>query len=302
MQDHIAEGSSRPHSLPVRYGLRLVAATSLVTAALLAITSVAGLAVGVRGLYRPDPATLPAFVGQDAITLVIVLPLLLWSMLAARRGSLHGLLLWSAALFYIAYSYAFYALAPEFNSMYLAYLAIVAMSLYGCLYLVINTDAEAVARRLSPHTPTRPAGAFLMALPSALGLMWIAMIVAHLTNGAVPSRVNQVVWPMDLVVAFPAMFWGGLWLWRRQPLGYMVAAILLIKGALLGVTLVVNTWLASTFWGVAMDPALPIYAFGGLGGLALAVHYLRQLRTWPAANNVAPDTTRAEAVHSGAGS
>jgi hypothetical protein len=43
------------------------------------------------------------------------------------------------------------------------------------------------------------------------------------------------------------------------------------------VTLVVNTWLASTFGGVAPDPAVPVYAIGGLGGVALAAHYLRSL-------------------------
>ena len=104
------------------------------------------------------------------------------------------------------------------------------------------------------------------------------MIVAHLTAGQTPKRVDQVVWPMDLIVAFPAMFWAGLWLWRKQPLGYVAAAVLLVKGGLLGVTLVVNTWITRTFWGAATDPAAPVYALGGLGGLALAAWYLRHLK------------------------
>jgi hypothetical protein len=202
---------------------------------------------------------------------------LLWSTWAARRDSLRGLLLWTAALFYLAYSYAYYVLSPEFNVLYLAYIAIVAMSLYGCLYLLINTDAEAVAARFSASTSVRVVSAFLMTLSIGLGLAWVAMIVSYLTSGATPSRVSLVVWPMDLVVAFPAMFWGGLWLWRRQPLGYAVATVLLVKAGLLGVTLVVNTSLASTFWGVAPDPAVPVYAIGGLGGVALAAQYLRSL-------------------------
>ncbi len=140
-------------------------------------------------------------------------------------------------------------LSPEFNVLYLAYIAVVAMSLYGCLYLLISTDTEAVAARFSARTPVRVASAFLMTLSLGLGLAWVAMIVSPLMSGSTPSRVSQVVWPMDLVVAFPAMFWGGLWLWRRQPLGYAVAVVLLIKAGLLGVTLVVNTWLGSTFWG-----------------------------------------------------
>ena len=275
--------------LPVRAGLGPVVATSLLSAALLAITAVAGLLFGARGLYNPDPARLPTFLGQDGITLAVVLPLLLWSVWAARRGSLRGLLLWTAVLFYVAYSYAYYALDPEFNVLYLVYIAIVAMSLYGCLYLLLSTDVDAVAARFSAHAPIRVAGAFLMALPTGLGLLWVAMIIAHLASGVTPNRVNQVVWPMDLIVAFPAMFWGGLWLWRRQPLGYLVAAVLLIKGGLLGVTLVVNTWLASTFWGVAADPAVPAYAIGGLGGLALAAQYLRHIeQRQPLAPSMAP--------------
>jgi hypothetical protein len=161
-------------ALPVRYGLRLVTATSLVTAVLLACTAAAGLLFGARGLSRPDPATLPTFLGQDAITLVAMLPLLLWSVWAARRGSLRGLLLWAAALFYVAYSYAYYVLNPEFNWLYLAYIGVVAMSLYGCLYLLLAIDAHAVARRFDQGTPVRASGGFLMALALAPGCAWVA--------------------------------------------------------------------------------------------------------------------------------
>jgi hypothetical protein len=223
----------------VRQDVRLVTATSLSAAILLAITAVAGLLFGTRGLYTPDPSTLPTFVGQDAITLIAILPLLLWSVWAARRGSLRGLLLWTAAQFYVAYSYAYYVLNPEFNVLYLAYIAVVAMSLYGCIFLLIAIDADAVAARFSARTPVRMAGAFLMVLPIGLGMAWVAAIVSDLSSGTTPTRVNQVVWPMDLIVAFPAMFWAGLWLWRRRALGYSVAGVLLIKSGLLGVTLAI---------------------------------------------------------------
>jgi hypothetical protein len=260
--------------LPTRHSLRLVTTTSAITAGLLALTSVSGLLFGPRGLYQPDPATLPTFLGQDTVTLLAVLPLLLWSMRATRRGSIRGLLVWTAALFYLGYSYAYFVLNPEFNALYLAYIAIVAMSLFGCVYMLLSIDAPAAAAHFGPRTPVRLPAAFLVLLSLGLGCAWVAMIVSHLVLGAMPNRVNQVVWPMDLIVAFPAMFWGGVWLWRRHPLGYTVATVLLLKGGLLGVTLVVNTWLAATFWGVAIDPAVPIYAIGGLGGLALGVWFL----------------------------
>jgi hypothetical protein len=156
--------------------------------------------------------------------------------------------------------------------------AIVAMSMYGCLHLLLGIDAKSVAERFEPGTPVRAPAGFLMLLSVGLGVAWITMILAHLSTGQVPSRVDQVVWPMDLVVAFPAMFWAGVWLWRRQPLGYVVAAILLVKGDLLGVTLLVNSWIATTFWNAAADPMVRVYALGGCGGLALPRWYLRHVR------------------------
>jgi hypothetical protein len=107
----------------------VVSALSVAIASLLLVTSGAGLLFGTRGLYRPDPATMPTFIGQDALSLVVGLPLLIGSMRLAQRGSLRGLLLWAGALFYFAYSYSYYVLSPEFNALYVAYLAIVSMSL-----------------------------------------------------------------------------------------------------------------------------------------------------------------------------
>jgi hypothetical protein len=88
-----------PDRLPLRFGLQLVTTTSILIGVLLAITAVAGLLFGPRGLYQPDAATLPTFLGQDAITLLAVVPLLLTSIWAARRGCVRGLLLWAAGLF-----------------------------------------------------------------------------------------------------------------------------------------------------------------------------------------------------------
>jgi hypothetical protein len=176
------------------------------------------------------------------------LPLLLWSVWAARRGSLRGLLLWLGALFYFAYSYAYYVLNPEFNALYLAYVAIVSMSGYALLFLLLGTDAEAMRVRFTDRTPTRLVGGFLVVLGALFALQWVSRIVAALGSGTTPTRVERTVWPMDLVIALPAVFWGGVWLWRRQPLGYVVAGVLLLKLALLGLSLVLDTWLV-TLWG-----------------------------------------------------
>jgi hypothetical protein len=251
---------------------------SVLVAALLLVTSLGGLLFGRQGLYTPDPGTLPAFLGQDALSLTVGVPLLLGSVILARRGSLRALLLWLGALFYVAYSYAYYLLNPEFNVLYLADMAIVSMSLYGLLYLLLSVDAEAVRDRLEPRTPVRLVGGFMMVMALVLTVKWVATILAALTNGVTPPHKELVVWPLDLVVALPALFWGGVWLWRRQALGYLVAGLLLVKATAVGATLVVDTWLV-TFWGEPLDTMLPVYALIGVGGLVLTVVYLRSERS-----------------------
>ena len=56
----------------------------------------------------------------------------------------------------------------------------------------------------------------------------------------------------------------------------VVGGLLLLKMALLGLTLVLNSWLV-TRWGRPLDPMVPLYAVVGLGGLAGLVVYLRCL-------------------------
>jgi hypothetical protein len=96
-----------------------------------------------------------------------------------------------------------------------------------------------------------------------------------LVSGTEPAEVQLAVWPMDLVVALPALFWGGIYLWRRDPLGYVAGGIVLLKTAAEGLTLVSQTWATIAMGGPA-DPLAPAYAIVGLGGLALLVAFLRR--------------------------
>ena len=261
---------------PITRGLTVAFVLSDAAAALLMLTSVAGLAFGVHGLYRPDPSTLPTFIGQDLITLFVALPILVGTLWFVQRGSLRALLLWPGMLVYIAYSYAYYLISPEFNPLYLAYIAIVSMSGYAALFLLLSVDPDAVRTRFGATAPVRWAGGFLVFMAILMASKWISAIVGALASGTQPPAKDLGVWPMDLVVAFPAMFWGGIWLWRRQPLGYVVGAVLLVKAASVGLTLVVTSWLV-TWWGQPLDPMLPVYALIGVGGVVLSALYLRSV-------------------------
>ena len=87
----------------------------------------------------PIRKLLPQILGQDLITLVLGVPLLLGCVKLTQKGSLKGVLLWTGLLFYFAYSYYFYVVGVRFNTLFLVYIAIVALSLYGLLALLNST-------------------------------------------------------------------------------------------------------------------------------------------------------------------
>ncbi len=83
--------------------------------------------------------------------------------------------------------------------------------------------------RLATSVPPRIVGGFLAGIALLFTLLWTAMSLAASANGTPLDTVARVVVTMDLTVQLPALFVGGILLWRRRPLGYVVAAGLLLQ-------------------------------------------------------------------------
>jgi len=239
---HIPLVGSPSTSLPVKRDLTLAYALSLVVALVMAGGSAAGFVLGSAGLYGVDPklalgvapstagVLVPGFLAQDAINLVLGLPILLGSLWFARRGSLIGLLLWPGALFYVLYTYALYLIGAPFNTLFLPYVALVAVSAYTTIGIVVSIDGEQVRRRLAGVVPARTVGGILVGL-AFLTLAQDAggAVVTALAGGAPIDPVAHRVWIVDLAVEVPAMLVGGVLLWRRETLGYVAGAGLLLQ-------------------------------------------------------------------------
>jgi hypothetical protein len=174
--------------LPTKDKLTLAYALSGVLTVLLAVSSVAGLLYGSRGLYETYPARLAGLVGQDVITLLVGLPLLFASLWLTGRGSNRGLLVWTGTLFYFAYSYYFYVIGG-FNALFLLYIAIVSTGLYGLLSLLFNIDPAALKARFDPKTPTRFVSGFLVGYSLLFALMWVGL---SLSSAAVGTQLDEV--------------------------------------------------------------------------------------------------------------
>jgi hypothetical protein len=263
--------------LPLRNRLVLAYALSGLLGVLLLISAVAGLLYGSSGLYASYPADLAGLVGQDAVALAIILPLLVLSTWLAARGSLRGLLLWAGVLFWVAYYYFFYVVGG-FNALFLVYIAMFSASLYALLSLLFSIEPDAFKARFDASVPTRLIGGFTIGVALLFALMWVGMVLASLVGGTRPPEVNREVIIIDLTVMLPLLFYGGLRLWQSAPWGYVLGGLLLVKTALSGFTLAFTTALGA-WWAGSVDPfqafLFVLFALMMAGALALLVPYMR---------------------------
>lgn len=266
--------------MPLKNSPTLANALSALLILLLVVSSIVGLLYGAGGFYEPYPASLAGLVGQDGVTLVVGIPLLIASMWLTTRGSVSGLLLWAGALFYFAYSYFFYVVG-SFNALFLIYIGIVSTSFYGLLSLLFAIDPERLRDRFGARTPTRQVGGFLIGISLLFVLMWGGMIITSAVAGTRPDEVLREVVIIDLTVLLPLLFVGGLRLWRREAWGYVLGGLLLVKVLATGSALAFTTALGA-WWAGEINPfdafLFVLFALMAVGALPLLVTYLRSIQ------------------------
>jgi hypothetical protein len=205
---------------------------SLGLALLAAAASIAGLLLMPAGLYGRDPAVVAVFAGQDAANLLVVLPLLLGTLWAARRGSTVGLLLWPGALFSLLYTYALYLVGAPFGALFLLYAVLVPLSAYATIGAAAGIDGDGLRRGLLSRAPSRPVGGVLVGVGLLATVGLLLPVLAALGERAPVDPLLRARWVVDFAVGTPALLLGGVLLWRRAGLGYAVAAaLLLVSGA-----------------------------------------------------------------------
>jgi hypothetical protein len=253
--------------LPINRDLSLAYLASIVVAVVMTIASLAGLIWGTTIYPMTDMKLFPLFVGQDALNLIVGLPLLLGSMWLAHRGSLIGLLLWPGALFYVAYDYGYYVLGAPINWFFLAYIGLVTASMYAALAVVVSIDADMIRERFFGNVPRRAVGGFLAGLAVLFTTLWTALNISALASGTPLDDVARVVTIMDLTLQLPALFVGGILLWRGAPIAYIVAPGLLLQAAaylagLSAITVLQEILIGAPIEPVAVAPGFIVAAVG----------------------------------------
>ncbi|AEG17293.1 hypothetical protein [Methanobacterium paludis] len=216
---------------------KLIYINSIAVALLAVFATTSGLFW--KGLYMHDTVSgVAQMMGQDLITLIVAVPILLGSLYLISRGSLRGYLIWMGTMFYFLYSYASMSFLTSYNQLFLVYVALFSISLYAFIYGLLSMDVKTIKKSVSPGVTIKIAGVFSIIMGLLLALMWLSMIIESLLTGTAPAALESyttlVIQALDLGVLVPAAFIAGLLILKGKQWGYAIISILLVKVSLLG--------------------------------------------------------------------
>jgi hypothetical protein len=191
-----------------------------------------------HGLYYYDTVSSTAQMqGNDLITLVVGLPLLAVSAWIAFRGSLRGQLLLTGTLGFVLYTYMSMSTLTSFNALFIVYIALFTLSMYAFILSMMSFDLNNLPNQFSEKLPRGWIAGLMFVIAGFFALAWLGRIITPLIQNQTPALENtttMVIQFMDLGLIAPAAVLGGILLLRRSAWGYLLASVMLTKGATLG--------------------------------------------------------------------
>jgi hypothetical protein len=272
------EGAA-PSTIPPRMRISRPPSTSITAARRLswglAILMVVQAAVGlsIPSLYRDEDWVRATWFGNDLVTLLVAVPLLIWSLLRVPTGSRRAELVWYSMLGYSVYNYGFYLFGAALNWFFPAYVVLFAVPIFALILALGRLDADAVAGDFSSSTPRRWVGGYMLFTGVGLTLAWLGQWATFMLTGSAPSigaEAFQLIAAMDLSFMVPWFLLGAVLLLRQSSWGYVIAPIIVMKGATYTLVLTVASTVAATRDIEGSAAQIPVWAaWTLLGVLAL---------------------------------
>ena len=246
------------------------------------------------GIYHFDTVFFAgSFIGTDAVTLFLGIPLLILFALLHRRGSLRGGLLLLGLLTYFVYYGASMAFGVAYNILFLVYTALFSASLFAFVHTFLLIDLPALPAQISARMPHRAIAAFMFVSGVVLLLVWMSDLGSAIAQGQPPtllaSYTTMVTYVLDLGLIVPALLVTGSLLVRRAPLGYPLACSLLVLCVLIGVAIISQTVVQQQL-GIVLAPAVMAIFIGSFVLMSLFATWMLVLLLRHITDRAAPFT------------
>jgi hypothetical protein len=263
--------------------LRTAYILSCIIAVLALVAALGGLLID--GLYQGNDLLVAGWYGNDLVTAMVAIPLLVGSTILSMRGSRRARLIWMGMLAYTLYNFAYSLFGTAFNSFCLIYVILFDLSILALLFAFIGSDVQELGQRFRTRTPAKWIAGFMGFVAVGLSAVYGAQSLHFVFAGELPEIVTltghltNIVFALDLSLVVPWFVLGAIWLWQRRPWGYVVSAIVNVKGAVYMLALSAVT-VSAVRAGVS-DDLSQVWLWGSIGVCSLfaSIVLLRNVRS-----------------------
>lgn len=256
--------------------------TNTIVIAVLALTAtLSGLFM--KNLYKHDTnSIISQMMGQDIVTLLLAVPLLLISVYLIYKNSMKGRLIWMGTLFYLTYTYASMSFLASYNQLFLVYVAIFSISMYTLVGELLTTQFTDLKSKFKSGKLVKITAAFLIFIALMLAIMWLKLILDSLITGTAPAALEGyttlVIQALDLGVFVPLAIITAVLLLKNNEWGYILASIFLIKASLIG-TAILSMIVFMILNSVNVDPGqIIVFTTITLTGIIVTVGFYKQIK------------------------
>jgi len=176
---------------------------------------------------------------------------------------------------YLIYAYALYAFEQVYKPLFLAYVAVLGLSVYALATFFAVADLRAVSASRDPSPPRRSTAALLLLLVALFTGLWLSILLPAMATRTPPE--GSTIFVLDLALVLPLLVLEARLLLRASPIGDVLAVPILTKAVTLGVSVLLGTLLAPAFGRTLDAVEVATYALLGLGPLGFLVVYVRRI-------------------------
>ncbi|MBN2540133.1 MAG: hypothetical protein JXB08_01260 [Bacilli bacterium] len=208
---------------------------SIIILVLSLMSSLGGLLLA--DLYRDSQTITIIWQSNDLITLIIVVPIFLVSIISwYTKRTLKSLLVWYSALWYMIYNYAYYVYGAAFNDFYLLYLFVYTLSIGTLLLGLKRFPIVNVEKSLKASFRYKIVVAQMLFVASGLAIIYVVQSLNYVFNDQLPAiietsgHVTSVVYSIDFSMVVLFFILGSILLLKKNPWGYVIAFLGNLKG------------------------------------------------------------------------
>ncbi|MDO1604704.1 hypothetical protein Q2T76_01390 [Lactobacillus sp. YT155] len=218
------------------------------------MTSVNGQLVELygKGIYHNDSQTIALQArAQDSLTLILGIPILIYTTYRSLKGSTRSNLLLLGTLGYFLYSYTSYVFLAQYNHLFIIYIAIMSLSFFAFIICFSSINLNELKKSFKSKFPRKSLAIFLIFFGIMMSLRALSLILPSIFSNTVPVELEHytslVIQGLDLSILLPTTVLSGILLLKNAPLGYLLSIIVLIKSTTL--VLAVDTMLLFMHFG-----------------------------------------------------